>query len=175
MFKKLNLFSKTEMKLLAFVCGKDGELYERQVADGAGVSAASANAILKRLEKMGLVRKSLKGRMVFYRRNDDNPLLRQFKTLVSVNNLLPVVEKIAPLSTRIVLFGSRAEGRNGEKSDTDLFILSKEKEAVRRAADVPGIQAIVLDAGELAELEKKDKPLFERIGRGIELYGGENG
>lgn len=176
MFKKLNLFSKTEMKVLAFISTKDGELYERQIANETRVSAGSANAILARFHKAGLVKRAQKGKMLFYQRNDDNPALRQFKVFLSVNGLMPALEKIAPLSRRIVLFGSCAEGRNGEKSDVDLFILSGEKEKIRRMLDeYPKIQAIILDAGEYSLLEKNDRPLYERIGKGIELYGGENG
>ena len=66
MFKKLNSFSKTEMKLLEFISTKDGELYERQIAKGAGVSAASANGILSSFARLGLLERQKKGRMVFY-------------------------------------------------------------------------------------------------------------
>ena len=162
--------------MLSFVSTKDGELYERQIAEKAGVSVGSANAILKLFVRMGLVKKSRKGRMSFYQRNDDNPLLRQFKVFVTINSLMPVIEKTAPVSRRIVLFGSCAEGRNGEKSDVDLFILSREKERTRRIMDdYPKVQAIILDSAEYARLQEKDKPLYERINSGIELYGGENG
>lgn len=176
MFKKLNLFSKTEMKVLAFISVKDGELYERQLAKAAQVSVGSANSILKMFNQMNLVKKSKKGRMLFYQRNDESPLLRQFKVFVTVNNLMPPLEKIAPFSRRIILFGSCAEGRNGEKSDIDLFILSREKEKIRRIMDgYREIQAIILDSTEYAKLQEKDKPLYERINRGIELYGGTDG
>ncbi|MDO8339570.1 MAG: nucleotidyltransferase domain-containing protein [Candidatus Burarchaeum sp.] len=172
MFKKLNLFSKTEMKLLSFISSKDGELYERQIADGAGISAASANGILKAFAKIGLLKQAKKGKMLFYRRNDDNPLLRQFKVFMTVNNLMPVMEKIAPLCSRIILFGSCATGRNGAQSDIDLFVLSGAKEKVRRALDgKEQIKAIILSGQEYAQLEKNDKPLYTRINSGIELYG----
>ncbi len=172
MFKKLNLFSKTEMKLLLFISTKDGELYQYQIAKEANVSVGSVNSMLKTFDMMGLVNKSKKGRMLFYRRNDRSPLLRQFKVFMSINNLMPAIEKIAPLVKRIVLFGSCAEGRNGEKSDVDLFVLSRRREEVRRALDdYPAIQAIILSSVEYAELQQKDKPLYDRMLRGIELYG----
>lgn len=172
MFKKLNLFSRTEMKLLAFVSSKDGELYERQIAKEAKVSVGAANKILREFERAGLVKKTKKGRMSFYLRNDDSPFVKQFKVLMTINGLTQVTEKIAPLAKRIVLFGSCAEGRNTEKSDIDLLIISKEKEAIRRIMDgYPIIQAIIIDSVEYAELQKKDRPLYDRIRYGIELYG----
>jgi len=171
MFKKLNLFSKTEMKVLSFISGKDGELYERQIADGAKVSVGSANAILREFAAIGLISLQRKGKMLFYQRNDSNPLLRQFKVFSTVNGLMPFIGSVAPLCSRIVLFGSCAEGRNGEKSDVDLFILTREKEKVRRAADKsPRIQAILLDSAEYSQLERKDKPLYSRINAGIGIY-----
>jgi len=176
MFKKLNLFSKTERKLLAFVSKKDGELYERQIADGAGVSVGSANRMLKGFARLGALKQVIRGRMLFYRRNDDNPLLRQFKVFNTINELMPLIEKLAPFCSRIVLFGSCAEGRNGEKSDVDLFILSNEKEKVRRILDGhDSIQAIVLNSVEYSGLQKKDKPLYKRMNAGVEIYGGEDG
>jgi len=175
-FKKLNLFSKTEMKLLSFISTKDGELYERQIADEAGISVASANGILKAFAKLGLLKQAKKGKMLFYRRNDNNPVLRQFKVFVAVNSLMPIIGKIASLCSRIVLFGSCAIGRNGEKSDIDLLVISSEKARVREElADVPALKAIILDSNEYSQLQKKDKPLYDRINSGIELFGGENG
>ena len=36
----------------------------------------------------------------------------------------------------------------------------------------PRIRPIILDSTEYLELQKKDKPLYERINTGIELHGG---
>lgn len=172
MFKKLNLFSKTEMKVLSFISTKDCELFERQIADGADISVASANRMLKDFAKAGLLKQARKGKMLFYKRNDDNPVLRQFKVFVAINNLMPILNKIADYSSRIVLFGSCAIGRNGENSDIDLFVLSGEKNEVKsRLEGEERINAIVLNGPEYAELQKKDKPLYDRINAGIELYG----
>ena len=174
MFKKLNLFSKTEMKVLIFISAKDGELFERQIAKESGVSVGSANTILKVFAKIGFLKQTKKGKMLFYRRNDDNPLLRQFKVFTTINNLMPIVEKIAPFSVRIILFGSCAEGRNGENSDIDLFVLTREQERVRTiVSNKSHIHTILLDSAEYVHLEKNDKPLYDRINSGIELYAGE--
>lgn len=173
MFKKLNLFSKTEMKVLVFISSKDGQLYERQIAEGAGISVGSANSILKSFSKIGLVNKMKKGRMSFYEPNDENPLLRQFKVFVTVNNLMPALSKIIPYSRRIILYGSCSLGKNTEESDIDLFILSNEKEKIRRILDnFKAVQAIILNSNEYLQLQKRDKPLYDRINLGIELFGG---
>jgi predicted nucleotidyltransferase len=114
--------------------------------------------------------------MAFYSRNDSNPVLRQFKIFLTISALKPLLDSLTTLSRRIILFGSCAEGRNGEKSDIDIFIISREKDSIRRMLDAyPKIQAIILDQEEFAALQEKDKPLYERIQRGIELYGEGNG
>jgi predicted nucleotidyltransferase len=175
MFKKLNLFSKTEMRALMFLALKNGQLYELQIAQGAGISVGSANTILKTFSEIGLIHRIKKGRMSFYERNDGNPLLRQFKVFITVNNIMPLLQKIIQHSRRIILYGSCATGRNSEESDIDLFILSTEKEEIRRILDkFETIQAIILDSNEYIQMQKKDKPLYDRISTGIELYGGSN-
>ncbi len=172
MFKKLNLFSKTEIQILAYISTKDGELFERQIAKGAGISVGSANRMLKMFAKMGLLKQAKKGKMLFYRRNDDNPLLRQFKVFIVVNKLMPVLGRIATYAGRVVLFGSCATGRNGEGSDIDLFVLSGVKEKVRtELSGEEKIKAIILNSPEYTELQKNDKPLYDRINAGIELFG----
>lgn len=176
MFKKLNLFSKTEMKALEFISSKDGEMYEKQIASGAHVSTGSANRILKEFARMNIIKLLKKGNMSFYQRNDGNTLLRQFKVFMTMNNLMPIIEKIRTYSARIILFGSCATGRNGENSDIDIFILAKDKQAVRKIiAEYEKVQAIILDAPEYVQLQAKDTALYSRINSGIELYGGEDG
>ncbi|MFH1785770.1 MAG: nucleotidyltransferase domain-containing protein [Candidatus Micrarchaeota archaeon] len=170
MFKKLNLFSKTEIKLLSFISFQDRELYEREIAIGAKISVGSVNSILKKLSSLGLVIKSKKGKMLFYRRNDSNPVLRQFKIFVNVSLLFPLVKKLVPISKRIVLFGSCAEGRNGETSDIDLFILTSEKDRVKKILRTYNeIQGIVMNSVEYSNLRDKDRVFYDNINKGIEL------
>ncbi|MBI2079837.1 nucleotidyltransferase domain-containing protein [Candidatus Micrarchaeota archaeon] len=170
------MFSKTEIKLLIFISTKDGELYERQIANQAGISVGSANAILKAFYRLGFVKKVKKGRMIFYSRNVKNPFLRQFKVCITIRGITPLLEKLSPYSRRIILFGSCAEGRNTEKSDIDLFIISNEKEPIKRILDkYLKLQPIILNSLEFADLQKKDKPFYDRVMKGIELYGEEDG
>jgi len=177
MFKKLDLFSKTEMKLLTTISTKDEEAYERELAKASDVSVGSVNNIMKKFVKMKLVTRTKKGRMLFYKRNDNNPFLRQYKILMSIARVMPAIQVVAPLSRKIILFGSCAEGLNGEKSDIDLFIISNEKEKIRRKLDKYSylvLETVILNSSEYVNLKKKDKPLYERIVRGIELHAKED-
>ena len=176
MFKKINLFSKTENKILDFISKSSDMLYEKEIAQKTDVSTASAYFTLNRFAKMGLVEKTKKGRMSFYSAAINNPALRQFKIYNTVSGLSPVIEKLSPFSKRIILFGSCARGANTDRSDIDLFILSAEKDKIRRLLDAyPLIQAIILNSSEWVILSKSDKPLHDRISAGIVLWEAENG
>lgn len=146
-------------------------MYEKEIAKKVGVSNSTANVILNDLTKQGLVEKTKKGNMSFYRPALNNPALRQFKIYNNIKNLLPVIKKLTPMSRRIVLFGSCASGKNTERSDIDLFVLSLEKDKLRHFfRDYPKIQAIILNSSEWVSLSKKDKPFYDRISKGIVLW-----
>jgi predicted nucleotidyltransferase len=170
MFKKLNLFSKTELKLLSFISFQDKEFYEREIAVGAKISVGATNSILKRLSSLGLVLSSKKGRMLFYRRNDNSPVLRQFKIFINVFALSGIMKQLSQFAKRIVLFGSCAEGRNGENSDIDLFVLTSDKDKAKVVLrQYPKIQAFILTSNEYLNLKEKDKVFYDNINKGIEL------
>ena len=104
------------MKLLVFISTKDSELYERQIAKEAKVSVGAVNKIMKEFAKLGLVKKIRKGRMLFYSRNDESPLLRQFKVFITVNNLMPVIEKIAHSVNASFSSGAVSKVETGRKA-----------------------------------------------------------
>ena len=171
MFDKSNSFSRTEGKVLDFISKSESELYEREIAKKTGVSTSTANLVLNSFAKRGLVIKTKKGKMSFYRAPLNNPALRQFKVYNNISSLMPIVRKLSPMARRIVLFGSCASGTNTDNSDIDIFLISAEKERLRRILDdYPKIQAIIKSGVEWAELSKKDKPFYDRVSRGIVLW-----
>jgi predicted nucleotidyltransferase len=165
------MFSKTEMILLVFISKTDEQMYERQIALGAKVSVGSTNSILNRFAKLGLVSKTVKGKMSFYSANFSNPLLRQFKIFCTINSLMPLLSKVSNLSQRIILFGSCANGTDNSNSDVDLFIHSSNIESIKRILDsYPKVQALILNSNEWINLSKKDEPLYNRINAGLVLW-----
>jgi hypothetical protein len=170
MFKNLKLCTKARMKLLGFIATVRGEHFERQIARKAGVSAGSANAILREFAREGLARKSVRGRMSFYCANEDSPVLRQYRVLLCISGIMPAVAALAPLSRRIVLIGGHASGRP-DGGEIELFILARERDLVRRTlADFPHIRPLILDVVALEGLKSKDPAAYERLRSGIELH-----
>ncbi|MEK6981363.1 MAG: nucleotidyltransferase domain-containing protein [Candidatus Micrarchaeota archaeon] len=176
MFKKLNLLSKTEVKILNFILEQDEEMYERKIAKKAKVSVGSANSVLKKFTKENLVEKRKLGRMTLYKRNDKSARVRQLKISMVVEFLeKEIVEKIKLFSRQVILFGSCAEGTNTSDSDIDLFILSSEKSKVFEAIQkFSKVSPLILNSLEYSNLMEKDKPLYQRINKGIFIWDDQN-
>jgi len=117
--------------------------------------------------------------MVFYRFNSKNAVARQFKVLFNVYSLNALVEQIRNSSKKIILFGSCSEGTDAKESDVDLFILTNEKDKVRSSISdyqksvLKRISPIVVNSNEFVKLKKEDKPLYERILKGVTLWESE--
>lgn len=139
--------------------------------------ARSAGRILKKLSQIGVLEKDRRGRMVFYRLNMGNAVARQFKVLFNVYSLNEMVDEIRHYCRKIILFGSCAEGTDTEESDIDLLILTNEKS--RANSKVYSYQVgrriapVIVNSNEFAELRRKDKPLYDRILKGIMLWATE--
>jgi predicted nucleotidyltransferase len=177
MFKKMNLFSKTSMKVLFFLLERpSAKLYEREMARKTGASIGAVNGILKLLVKEKMLMKEKKGRLYFYEVNMRNPIGRQVKVLINVMKLEDLVDEISPVAATVTLFGSCAEGTNTQDSDIDLFVLSRDKsrisEAIRRFQRKIGIeiQAIIIEPRELADFRKGNEHIYEQIDSGIRLW-----
>jgi len=66
MFKKMYLFNKTALKVLAFLSKyPDSEFYEREIARKANISVGAANQLLKMLSNNGFVAKKKRGKCIF--------------------------------------------------------------------------------------------------------------
>ncbi len=162
------------MKIFAHLAANPGrEFYQREIARETEVSAGAVNQYLRAYAKEGLVHSRKRGRMFFYFLNMNNPAVRQFKVFLTVSEINPLLEKIKELSDKIILFGSSSEGTDYEASDIDLFILTSEKENVKKELagfkSIKKLSPLILNSNELVKLKQEDKPLYERIMKGREL------
>ena len=167
--------TKTEQQILKYLIRHIGEpLYESEIAKNIPISAGSANQTLKSLFKKEMVTLQKKGKMNFYTLNIDNPLVRQYKITQTIAELNGLISDLKSLTKRIILFGSCAEGIDTQDSDIDLAVISQEKEKarqiVRKKEASKNIQALIYNSGEFQLIEDKDKPLYERIQKGIILW-----
>jgi predicted nucleotidyltransferase len=176
---KLDFITPTLLKILyLFHENPMQELHEREVVRKAKVSKGSANNILRKLSEIKVLNRNKRGRMVFYSLNMKNAVARQFKVLFNVYSLNELVEEIKQDCKRIILFGSCSEGTDVKESDVDLFILTNEKNRVKSIVNTyqkagKRIAPIIVNSNEFIKLRREDKPLYDRILKGILLWESE--
>jgi predicted nucleotidyltransferase len=177
MVEKLDFITPTLMQVLElFFSDPMGEYHEREVMRRTRVSKGSANKMLRLLAREGFLQRQKRGRIVLYRLNAMEPAARQFKILISVFGLRPLVAELKDHARRIILFGSSAEGTDVRGSDIDVLVVTSEKDVVRRRMSEFSrkggrkLAPIIVDANELVRLKNLDRPLYENIERGITLW-----
>ncbi len=175
--QKLDFITPTTAIVLElFLARPTSEFHEREVLRGTGTSKGSANRILRRLAALSILLRTKKGHMVFYRLNAGDPVVKQIKALRNVWMLRPVIEGLKESSRRVILFGSCAEGTDVAGSDIDILILTTDKKSAKenvssynRRSERP-LAPVIVGAEEFALMRKEDRPLFERIDKGIVLW-----
>jgi predicted nucleotidyltransferase len=175
MFNNLNLFTASSLKLLyALASDPMRSFYQREAAGEARVSVGSANRILRGLVDRGLIDREKKGKIYLYRFNIDNPVSRHLKVLFNIMEVEKFVDKLQNFTTRVILFGSCAEGRDARESDIDLLILTNEKKAV---SEIIGqhtskrrLAPIIVNANDFTKLRNDDRTLYDEILRGVTLW-----
>ena len=117
--------------------------------------------------------------MYFYFIDKANPYLKEFKILANLLSIEPLVEKLKRLSRKIILFGSWAEGNDGEDSDIDLFIVSSEKEKVLSVVNEFSyssklynrkVQPVINAPEDLLKKGKGEKVFLEQVEKGKVLW-----
>jgi len=177
MFKIMNLITPTSLRLLQTLLGDPmGRYHGREIVRRTGVSVGGANQMLRSFANLGLLSREKQGRMLFYKANMDNPVVKQLKILFTLFRLDDLIEQAKPLSDRIILFGSCAEGTDVKESDIDLLLLTDEKPQLSHVIhrfntrSQKRIAPIILDRVGFSKLKREDSALFDRISKGIVLW-----
>jgi predicted nucleotidyltransferase len=157
----------------------DKEFYERQIARKIGIGYGSANRALNELHSTGIIKRRQEGKMYFYSADVSNPIVTEFKKLVNLLLIEPLVEELKNISDRVVLYGSCAQGTDTSESDLDLFIVSDNKEEALetvsnfrfpRGFEEVHIQHIIKSPLELLETRGTEQAFIEEVERGIVLW-----
>jgi len=175
-----HLIATINQKVLSLLVKfSDKEFYEREVARKLGISTGSANRALNELFSSGVVWRRREGKMYFYSIDSSNAVLIEFKKMVNLLLIEPLVEELKKISSRIVLYGSCALGADTSESDMDLFIVSNSKEDVSNV--VSGftfprgfgnihIQSVIRTPVELLEGGESEQTFMEEVERGVVLW-----
>lgn len=169
------IFATSYAQVLRFLARHVGQsFYEREIVENTGVSRSAVNLAANALYDAGLLTRERRGRMNFYAADDRHPFVRQFKVLDTITQLQPLLAQLHPLSRRIILFGSCAQGTDMANSDVDLFILSPHRSQViaiisRNNLDRP-VQPVIISNQELATMKQNDRAFYEQVRQGIVLW-----
>lgn len=129
--------------------------------------------ILNDLQTLGLVDFVDNHRAV--RLHDDSTPVNILKTFLAICDLEGVKKMLEPLSSKGILFGSRATGRARSDSDYDLFVVSDNpEEAKRTAARHPlgkSVEVLAYTQEQYDELENQDPGLYDKVKNGLVLWG----
>jgi len=178
MFGKMNI-TPLGLQILTFLArNPDKQFYIREIAKHMDKSVGGTHKTLKSLKEMSFIKENKSGKNIYYRINQMNPSVKNFKIFVTINELTNLVNKLKKISKKIVLFGSCAAGEDTSDSDIDILVLTDEKEKVNKKILNyklnREIQAVVVNAGDLIKIKEKDKGFYQEINKGITLWDVKN-
>lgn len=157
----------------------DKEFYERQIARKLGISYGSANRALNELYSAGNIERRQEGRMYFYSVDLSNPIIIEFKKLVNLLLIEPLIDVLKSMSSKIVLYGSCAQGNDTSKSDLDLFVIDNHRNRVMQAIqgfsfpqgfDDIRIKTVIKSPVELLQAGESEQMFLDEVGQGIVLW-----
>jgi len=157
-----------------FLRHPQGRFYSREVAEQTGLSRAGTNFSLRDLADAKLLNLEKKGRMHFYSLAARSPLVRQIKIVLVITELAPLIDELKKDAIRIVLYGSSARGEDVEESDIDLFILTRDRNAMEKCLTKTmidkRIQPVIHTPQEWAKIEMKNSVFSDQVEQGIVLW-----
>lgn len=174
------IISTNMQKVLSFLIKfSDQEFYEREVSRSLDISAGSANRALNGLFSSDVVKRRKEGKMFFYSVNSDNAAIPELKKVINLLLIEPLIEALKSISSRVVLYGSCAQGTDTSESDLDLFVVSNDKQNVSdtingfefpRGYEGIHIQAVIKTSVELLESGESERTFLSEIESGIKLW-----
>ncbi len=123
------LFGKTRQALLALLYSRaDEEHLQESLIQLAGLGRGTVQRELEFLARAGVVRRTVRGRQVYFRANPDCPIYAELRGLVGKTAGVPDTLRaaLAPLAGRIrtaFVYGSVAKGTERRASDVDVMVI----------------------------------------------------
>ncbi|MBI5528394.1 MAG: nucleotidyltransferase domain-containing protein [Deltaproteobacteria bacterium] len=170
------MFNTPLLRVLDVLIGNpETELSDSEIVSSVeSVARSAVHQSLVRLARLGVVRRTNRGRRCYNILDGGHAWIRPLKVAVNLMDLAPLVETMRPHSAKIVLFGSRADGTDRSASDYDLLVVSNEPDAVRRIVvkgDLDGrLQLIVKTPSEMLDFASREPVFAETLRKGVVLW-----
>jgi predicted nucleotidyltransferase len=175
-----HIITTVNQRVLSFLAKySDDEFYERQVARSLDIAYGSANRSLNQLFAAGIINRRQEGKMFFYSIDTTSPAIVEFKKLINLLLLEPLVESLKVATNRVVLYGSCAQGTDGSQSDFDLFVVTNKRDIVvdiisnfklPEAFEDLRIQPVIKTPIELLQASESERAFIEEVERGITMW-----
>ena len=124
-----SLFGKTRQTLLGLLYGRaDEEHLQESLIELAGLGRGAVQRELEHLTRMGVVRRGVRGRQVYFQANAHSPIYAELRGLVvKTSGVADVVRgELSRLGARVVvafIYGSVAKGSERRGSDVDVMLI----------------------------------------------------
>lgn len=174
------IISTVNQKVLSLLVKfHDMEFHERGIARKIGISYGAANKALKELYISGAIKRRREGKMYFCSADTSNPIMKHYKILVNILLVEPLVKKLHDVASKIVLYGSCAQGTDTAQSDMDLYIMTIHKDKVMRIINDfefekgfnnISIQPVIKNPGELLSISESTHVFMTEVEQGINLW-----
>lgn len=172
-----HIISTNTQKILSYLLNNPNKpFYERDIARKSNISFGSANKLLNQLYKDGVLNRKEQGRMFFYSINMSNVYVKELKVLNNLLFLEPLVEKLKPITYKITLFGSWADGTDTEASDIDIFIVAAKSNEVSALINkfsqksMKKIQAVIKTPEDMLNIDDRDAVFMKKVQEGKILW-----
>ena len=175
------IFNTVSMKIMQYFFGNPYEqIHLRELSRKAKISIYSTKKIADDLVNQRILIEKRQGNQRLLQANMENQFFKQLKIAYSIkkiqdSNILQYLEEKIPAISSITLYGSTAQGKDDEKSDTDLLIIgqktkidiSKYEKKLNKE-----INLLIMKWSEWRTHAKQDKPFYREIVKdGIALLG----
>jgi predicted nucleotidyltransferase len=126
-----SLFGKTRQALLSLLYSRADEAHlQESLIQFAALGRGTVQRELAFLARAGVVRRTVRGRQVYFQANPESPIYAELRSLVvktaGVADALRVA--LAPLAERIhvaFIYGSVAKGQERRASDVDVMLIGE--------------------------------------------------
>jgi len=123
------LFSKSRRAVLSLLYGHaDESYYLRQIVRQTGLGLGPIQRELKQLTDVGLIQRTVQGRQVYFKSNQDSPVFKELKSIITKtagvgDSLQSALKSFKKRIVVAFVFGSIARGEENHRSDIDLMII----------------------------------------------------
>ena len=154
------------------------DFLESKIQKATKISNSGVNYALRELITTDFLFRIKRGKAFFYTLNHKNLIVKQLKVIETINQLNSILEKLKPLTSKIILFGSSSRGENTADSDIDLLIISRNKHLVLKQINKykgkRKTQSIIYTNLSFIEKKETDPVFYEQVNKGIVLWEGSS-